>query len=141
MCVDPQGALRRQWQALPVAQANTFDCLAVAPGVVSQDLLEEAALDAWTARHAFAAYTARTLTEPQQFAITVRAARSQGHWTAEQQLDGNLNGVAMALKDRRGTIRAAIGMTVQSSSWPRELIEARLLPALTDTAQVLRGVL
>ncbi len=32
-------------------------------------------------------------------------------------------------------------MTVQSHNWPREAIEARLLPALTDTAQVLRGVL
>lgn len=113
----------------------------VAPGVVLLASLDDAALAAWVAGHAFAAFTARTVSAPEQFAATVRAARQQDHWIAEQQLDGGLNGVAMALKDRRGVIRAAIGMTVQAATWPREAIEARLLPALTDTAQVLRGVL
>jgi IclR family pca regulon transcriptional regulator len=113
----------------------------VAPGVALLARLDDAALDAWVAGHSFGAYTARTVHDPTQFAATVRAARAQDHWIAEQQLDGGLNGVAMALKDRRGQILAAIGMTVQSASWPREAIEARLLPALTDTAQVLRGVL
>ncbi|MBL8350206.1 MAG: helix-turn-helix domain-containing protein [Burkholderiaceae bacterium] len=113
----------------------------VAPGVVLLASLDDAALDAWIAGHEFAAFTSRTVIDPAQFATAVRAARSQDHWIAEQQLDGGLNGVAMALKDRRGAILAAIGMTVPASTWPREAIEARLLPALTDTAQVLRGVL
>jgi IclR family transcriptional regulator, pca regulon regulatory protein len=113
----------------------------VAPGVVLLAGLDDAALAAWVAGHDFAAFTARTVTAPAVFTANVQAARSQDHWIAEQLLDSGLNGVAMALKDRRGVIRAAIGMTVQSSAWPRDAIEGRLLPALTDTAQVLRGVL
>lgn len=87
----------------------------VAPGVALLARLDDAALDAWVAGHAFGAYTARTVSDPAQFAATVRAARAQDHWIAEQQLDGGLSGVAMALKDRRGQILAAIGMTVPAA--------------------------
>ena len=81
------------------------------------------------------------MTEGERFVAAVRSARAQDHWIVEQQLDAGLTGVALPLKDRRGVTRAAIGMTLQVQSWSREQIEAKLLPLLRDTAQVLRGIL
>jgi IclR family pca regulon transcriptional regulator len=113
----------------------------VTPGVVLLAMLDDPALDAWAAEHEFAAFTPHTVTEGERFVAAVRSARAQDHWIVEQQLDAGLTGVALPLKDRRGATRAAIGMTLQVQSWSRELIEAKLLPLLRDTAQVLRGIL
>ena len=77
----------------------------------------------------------------QPFAPSAERARAQDHWIVEQPLDAGLTGVALPLKDRRGVTRAAIGMTLQVQSWSREQIEAKLLPLLRDTVQVLRGIL
>jgi len=48
---------------------------------------------------------------------------------------------AMAVRDRRGVAVAAISMTLQMRSWSREQVIARLVPALSETAQSLRPLL
>ncbi len=113
----------------------------VSPGTVLLATLDEAALTAWVEAHEFAGFTSNTPVDPAAYLAQVRLARSQDFWMAQGQLDAALTGVAVALKDRRGVCKAAIGMTVQSASWSPEQIVAQLVPALHATAQSLRSVL
>ncbi len=113
----------------------------VSPGTVLLAALNDAALESWLHAHAFAAFTGNTPTSRTAFRRQIKAAREQDHWISSGQLDAGLSGIAVPLRDRRGACKAAIGMTVQDLAWSREQILERLLPALQDTAQELRGLL
>jgi IclR family pca regulon transcriptional regulator len=113
----------------------------VSPGVVLLSTLDEAALQRWLAEHPFAGYTAATPDSAEVFGQQVRRARQQDHWVSVGQLDVGLTGVATVLRDRFGECKGALGMTLQSPAWPLELIESRLVPALLETAQTLRGLI
>lgn len=113
----------------------------IAAGVVILASFNDAALDAWLASHEFVQYTAHTLTDPARFRDEVQAARAQDYCIAEQQLDLGLRGLAVALKDRKGECRGAIGMTLQMQTKRREEVIAELLPVLRETVQALRPLL
>jgi IclR family pca regulon transcriptional regulator len=113
----------------------------VAPGVVLTSQLTDEALEAWCHAHDFVAFTGRTVTDPARFMAQARAARTQGHWVLDKQLDAGFTGVAVPLTDRRGRGHGAIGMTLQSSIWNKADIEAQLLPPLLATATSVRPVL
>jgi IclR family pca regulon transcriptional regulator len=113
----------------------------VAPGVVILATFEPAAVDEWVAAHDFSGFTPQTVTKPEQFREHVRTARALGHWITERQLDIGLIGVAMALRDRKGECKGAIGMTLQAQAYTTAQIQERLLPLLVDAAQSLRPLL
>jgi len=113
----------------------------VSPGTVLLAALDDDALARWIAEHDFAGFTAATLTSAAAFRDQVNAARASDYVVLQGQLDSGLTGVAVALKDRRGETRAAIGMTLQTVAWSVESIVAKLLPALQSTAQTLRPVI
>lgn len=113
----------------------------VAPGVVLLSTWADAALDPWLAEHDFGHFTSHTVADPAQFRADVVAARAQDHWIAEQQLDLGLRGLAVALKDRKGECRGALGMTLQMSLTSREQALERLLPPLREAAQALRPLI
>ncbi|WP_157269192.1 IclR family transcriptional regulator domain-containing protein [Azohydromonas aeria] len=112
----------------------------VAPGTVLLAALPDDALQAWVAAHGLPGFSAGTVTDPEVFLAQVRAARGQDGWISRGALDAGLVGVAVPLKDRRGQTPAAIGMTLQAQFWDDAAITARLLPALLETAQTLRGL-
>ncbi|MEJ8826622.1 IclR family transcriptional regulator C-terminal domain-containing protein [Variovorax humicola] len=113
----------------------------VTPGVALLSTLDDAALRRWVGEHRFTAFTSKTVTDPQQFLQHVRAARELGYWIIEEHLDPALLGVAMTLRNRRGEPVAAIGITLQMRAWSRESVIAKLVPALSETAQSLRPLL
>lgn len=113
----------------------------VAPGVVLLAEFDDEALAAWVAAHEFGAFSPHTVTDAERFLEMVRIARTQDHWIAEGQLDVGLVGVAMALKDRHGQCKAAIGMTVPAATHTLQRIREALVPALRETAQSLRTLL
>jgi IclR family pca regulon transcriptional regulator len=113
----------------------------VAPGTVLLAALPDEALQAWVATHGLAGFSAGTVTDRQTFLAQVRAARVQDGWISRGALDPGLVGVAVALKDRRGETKAAVGMTLQVQFWDDAQIHAKLLPALLETAQTLRGLI
>jgi IclR family transcriptional regulator, pca regulon regulatory protein len=113
----------------------------VTPGVALLATLDEDALQRWVSEHRFTAFTSKTVTDPAVFLQHVRAARELGYWIIEEHLDPALLGVAMALRNRRGAPVAAIGITLQMHAWTRESVVARLVPALSETAQALRPLL
>lgn len=60
--------------------------------------------------------------------------------TTEQQLDIDLAGIAVAVKDHRADCVGATGMTVQMRPQAREPMGEARLPALRDTARSLRAI-
>ena len=113
----------------------------VTPGLVILATLGDAALDAWLAGHEFAAYTPSTVTEAKTFKAQVLAARAQGYWITEAQLDAGLCGIAVPLIDRKGDCKGAVGTTVPMGPGTREQMVERLLPHLQDCALALRPLL
>jgi IclR family pca regulon transcriptional regulator len=114
----------------------------VTPGYVILATFDDAALDPWIAAHEFASFTARSVIDPKQFRAQVKQARALGHWHSEQQLDAGLRGMSVALIDRKGRCRGALGMTVPMPAYKsgEHMVEA-VLPLLQETAQQMRPVL
>lgn len=113
----------------------------VTPGVVMLATRDDAAIERWIGEHDFVGFTAYTVTDPNRFREEVREARAQDYWTTEQQLDLGLCGLSLALKDRKGVCKGAMGMTVQAHSFSHERVADQLLPLLRDAAQALRPLL
>jgi IclR family transcriptional regulator, pca regulon regulatory protein len=113
----------------------------VTPGIVMLSALPDADVERWIKEHHFVAFTSHTVTDPKQFRAQLRVARAQQYWTTEQQLDPGLRGIALALVDRKGVCRAAIGMTVQATSYDNAEMVEKLLPHLRDAAATLRPLL
>jgi len=113
----------------------------VTPGVALLATMDDQKVQRWIGEHVFTAFTSKTVTDPKVFLQHVRAARELGYWIIEEHLDPALLGVALAVRDRRGAPVAAISMTLQMHAWSREQVIAKLVPALSATAQSLRPLL
>jgi len=109
----------------------------VSPGVVLLSRMTERAVQRWVQEHEFAGFSAVTTTDRRAFLQQVATARHTDHWIAKQQLDSTLGGVALPLVDRHGRCKAALSMTLQVQSWPAAAVEAKLVPALRETALTL----
>jgi IclR family transcriptional regulator, pca regulon regulatory protein len=113
----------------------------VTPGAVMLAALDDAALEAWIDTHDFVGFTAHTVTDKSRFRAEVIEARTQDYWATGQQLDPGLRGMSVALKDRKGRCKAAMGVTTPSASYTQEQLIDKLLPLLREAAQTLRPLL
>jgi IclR family transcriptional regulator, pca regulon regulatory protein len=113
----------------------------VTPGTAILSTFDDTELDDWIAEHEFTSFTSHTVTDRATFRANVLAARALDYWITDQHLDLGLRGIAIALKDRRGACRGAIGMTLQVQAYDREPMVEKLLPLLRDAAQLLRPLL
>ncbi|MGB4061258.1 MAG: IclR family transcriptional regulator C-terminal domain-containing protein [Burkholderiaceae bacterium] len=113
----------------------------VGPGPAILSTLGDAELHAWLATHEFSVFTANAPSTAQHFEQLVLKTRENGYCISVGYLDVGLMGVAVPLRDRHGDCKAALSMTLQSSIWSEALIIEKLLPAIIETAQVLRSVI
>lgn len=113
----------------------------VTPGYVILATFADDALDRWIAEHEFVAFGGDAMREGARFREAVLVARAQGYWVTEQLLDPGLRGIAVALRDRKGECKGAIGMTMPIQPQTRDQMVARLLPPLQEAAQALRPLL
>lgn len=131
-----------RWLTIGYAVGVRVPAHVVTPGVVILATYSDAALDAWIAAHPFASFTAHTVTDPAHFRADVLRARALGYSHTEQQLDPDLQGVSVALVDRKGRCRGAVGTTVPMSAYrSSEAVREAVLPLLRDVAQALRPLL
>jgi IclR family transcriptional regulator, pca regulon regulatory protein len=114
----------------------------VTPGFVVLATLAEDEFEQWLAEHEFVGYTPHTVTNRATFRSQVRQARALGYWHTEQQLDAGLRGVAVALLDRKGRCRGAVGTTMPMTAYRHaEHMLETMLPPLQEAAQALRPLL
>jgi IclR family transcriptional regulator, pca regulon regulatory protein len=113
----------------------------VTPGFVLLATFDDAVLDAWLDEHAFVGFTPNTVVDPAVFRRQVLQARALGYWFTESQLDTGLRGVAVALIDRRGRCKGALGTTMPISAYatPQSMLDTVLAP-LQDAARDLRAL-
>lgn len=113
----------------------------VTPGFVVLATLDDAAFEQWLAEHDFVSFTPRTVVDPAQFRRQVRQARALGYWHTESQLDSGLRGVAVALIDRRGRCRGAVGSTMPMTAYrSNEHMLQAVLPPLQGAAEEMRAL-
>ena len=113
----------------------------VTPGIVILGTMPDTAVEAWTAEHDFAEFTAQTVTDTQHFLAEVREARAQDYWATHGQLDATFAGIAVALRDRKGVCHGAISTTVLASQYTAAAMAEKLLPPLREAAQQMRPLL
>ena len=114
----------------------------VTPGFVVLATLDDADFEQWLAEHEFVSFTPHTVISGATFRSQVRQARALGYWHTEQQLDAGLRGVAVALIDRKGRCRGAVGTTMPMTAYRHaEHMLETVLPPLQDAAQALRALL
>jgi IclR family transcriptional regulator, pca regulon regulatory protein len=113
----------------------------VTPGLVILATMPDKAVNAWIAEHDFNSFTAQTVTDAKLFRDEIREARAQDYWATVGQLDAAFAGISLPLRDRKGSCRGAIGMTVLASQYTTETMSEKLLPLLRDAAQELRPLL
>jgi IclR family pca regulon transcriptional regulator len=131
-----------RWLTIGYAVGVRVPAHVVTPGVVILSTFTDAALDTWIAAHEFASFTAHTVTDPGRFRSDVLVARSLGYSHTEQQLDPGLQGMSVALMDRKGACRGAVGVTVSVSTYRSSAdVREAVLPLLRDVAQSLRPLL
>src|SRR5258706_6056519 len=109
----------------------------VTPCYVILATFSDEALDRWIAEHPFVFFTGDGPREAARFREAVLTARAQGYWVTEQLLDPGLRGIAVALRDRKGECKGAVGMTMPIQPHSREQMVARMLPLLQEAAQAL----
>ncbi len=130
-----------RWISIGYAVGVRVPAHVVTPGVVMLATLSDAEIAAWIDAHEFAGFTAHTVTDKARFLAEVREAREQDYWSTRQQLDPALSGISVALKDRRGVCKCAIGMSVPSATYTDAQLVDKLLPLLREAAQMLRPLL
>jgi IclR family pca regulon transcriptional regulator len=130
-----------RWMSIGYQVGMRVPAHVVTPGVVILSTMRDAEVRAWIAEHAFTAFTAQTLVEPDRFADEVRIAREQAYWATTGQLDAAFAGIAVPLLDRKGQCKGALGMTVLSANYGPQETQAQLLPHLREVAQMLRPLL
>lgn len=130
-----------RWMSIGYQVGVRVPAHVVTPGVVILSTWRESDVRKWIAEHAFASFTALTVTSPAGFAREVNAARQQDYWTTTGQLDAAFAGISMPLLDRKGECKGALGMTVLSATYSDESMRTQLLPHLREAAQMLRPLL
>jgi IclR family transcriptional regulator, pca regulon regulatory protein len=78
--------------------------------------------------------TQKTLTDPKRIAETVEKARRDGYAVVDEELEIGLRSIAVPLRDRSGSIVAAINVSTQSARHSVAEMERDFLPLLKQTA-------
>jgi IclR family pca regulon transcriptional regulator len=103
--------------------------------------LPPAELDAFFRRARPHRYTPRTLVaEPALRAAIAQAAR-EGFALVEGELEPDLTGLAVPVRDAGGAVVAALNLGLQGKAPPRRVLLSRMLPALREAAAEMRPML
>ena len=112
-----------------------------AAGLLMLSLRPSEWIDNWLATHELTSHTAFTVTSKETMRLQMKQVQSQGWAISEQQLDLNFRGVAIPLRDRYGTLVAALSVTMPMGFETSEQSAQRVLPVMNETAQAMRNLI
>lgn len=110
-------------------------------GHVILGYLEGEQLQKWIDTHDFSRFTPQTVTDKAQFLQTILKTRQLGYSVVDQYANAGLSGIGVPLLDRKGRCVGALSTTFQNVAYPDEAYLKKLLPALQETADLLRPVI
>lgn len=82
-------------------------------------------------------FTDRTLTDPAAVTAAIRAAGAQGYAIVDQELEEGLRSIAAPLRDRDGTVVAALNISTPAFRYSDAELTDVLVPALLRTAEAI----
>ncbi|MGW2224612.1 IclR family transcriptional regulator domain-containing protein [Streptomyces formicae] len=85
------------------------------------------------------ALTAHTVTDPDALTRILERAESEGHATADQELEEGLRSVAVPVRDATGHVVAALNVARHAGPEPLDATRDALLPALRETARAIES--
>src|SRR5262249_30188697 len=87
------------------------------------------------------ARTPKTVTDRKQILNLIREARQAGYAANNEELEANLFGLSVPLRNQGGRVVAALNLNSQASRVTAHRLKDELLPALKSAAQSLSGIL
>lgn len=96
--------------------------------------LTREALEAFLSKATIRANTPKTITDRAELARAVAAAGRQGFASVDEELEVGLRSIAVPIRDRSGTIVAAINVSTQSARFSVAEMEREILPLLKRAA-------
>lgn len=99
------------------------------------------ALEAFCETADFTPRTAKSIKTPTSLKRTLTKIREQGYAWVDGELDPAICGIAVPLRDRAGSVLAAINISLVSGAWTEEMARERLLPGLRQAAEQIRSAM
>jgi IclR family pca regulon transcriptional regulator len=97
--------------------------------------LDAAALDRYLEEANLERLTAHTLTSPAALRAELAEVRAQGWAMVDQELEEGLRSVAAPIRDRSGTVVAAVNVSTHAGRTTRESVREEMVPPLLAAAQ------
>lgn len=124
----------RRIMRVAISVGTRFPAYATSMGRVLLAGLEPARLDDVLERSDLRALTPETIHEPAALRTELDRVRDQGWALVDQELEAGLRSVAAPIRDRAGTVTAAINLSAQATGTGLDEVRATLLPPLLATA-------
>ncbi len=97
--------------------------------------------EAWIARQSLQPLTPQSMTSVRRLAAAVAQVRVQGWAAVDQELEPGLRTLSVPLAGRRGTVRAALNVSVSADRFTMQQLIDTCLPPLRQAQKALRPLL
>ncbi len=115
--------------------------LNVSLGQVLLSGLSSEAFDTYCGCADFAQRTPKSIKSAAALKRALTKIRDQGYAWVDGELDPAICGIAVPLRDKLGSVIAAINISLVSGMWTEETARERLLPALRHAAEQIRSAM
>jgi IclR family transcriptional regulator, pca regulon regulatory protein len=117
-----------------ITVGTRFPAHATAMGRVLLANLPASELDAYLARAEPASLTPRTVTDAAELRTVLGRVRSRGYALVDEELEEGLRSAAAPVCDRKGTVVAAVNLSVSAHRTTLRRLEEEYVPLLVETA-------
>jgi IclR family pca regulon transcriptional regulator len=97
-------------------------------------------IEQWLASYPIKVFTPHTYATIERLREVLGEIRRNGYVVTDQQLELGVRGVAVPLRDRHGTVVAAISVSMPIGEESANAALHRVLPTLLETASLLRNL-
>ena len=112
-----------------------------AAGMLMLAMRSDEELEHWLTTRQPTIFTPHTISSKEAMRKEMACIRAQDWALSEQQLDLNSRGIAVPLRDRHGTVAAALNITMPMGRESSKDAVARVLPVLREIAQAMRDLI
>ncbi len=114
-----------------------FPAFATSMGRVLLAGLSKPELDEYLARVTLTPLTGRTIDTPDMLRTELDQVRADGYCVVDQELEEGLRSLAAPIRDRDGTVVAAVNISTQAARYSTEAVHDVLVPAAVATADAI----
>lgn len=129
----------RRIMTVGINLGTRFPAYATSMGRVHLAALPPAQLEQYLATAQLAALTPNTVHHPERLREVVETVRAQGYALVDEELEAGLRSIAAPVRDRQGSVTAAINVSAQTSGVTVESIVSDYLPRLLKAVSAIES--